>query len=79
MIGDTAEVKDRAEVMSQHFVRAAGSVNLDARANNPDQSSQTGGTFTTDQVSVHLQCPDSSALTDMYDSSDAGIACRSSA
>lgn len=34
---------------------------------------------TTDQVSVHLRCPASTALTDTYDSSDASIACRSNA
>lgn len=55
---------DRAEVKSQHFVRTAGSVNLDSCANNPDQSSQRGAPVTTDQVSVHLQCPAASALTE---------------
>lgn len=64
MIVDPAEVKDRAEVRSQHFVKTAGSVNLDSRANNPDQSSQRGAPVTTDQVSVHLQCPAASAVTE---------------
>ena len=60
---DPAEVKDRAEVKLQHFVRTAGSVNLDAGANNRDQSPQRGAPATADQVSVHLQCPAVSAVT----------------
>ncbi len=77
-IVDPAEVKYGAKVKSQHFVRTAGSVNLDSRANNQDQSPRRRAPDTTDQVSVHLRCPASTALTDTYDSSDAGIACRSS-
>lgn len=33
---DTAEVRDRAEVKSQHSAKTAGSVNLDFGANNQD-------------------------------------------
>lgn len=64
VIVDPVGVEDRAEVKAQHFVRTSGSLNPDSRANNQDQWSQRGTPVTTDQVSVHLQCPASSAVTE---------------
>ncbi len=57
-------IVDPAEVEAQHSVRTAGSVNPDSRANNQNQCSQRGTPVTTDQVSVHLQSPASSAVTE---------------
>lgn len=64
MIANAVEVKDRREVEALHFVGAAGSVNLESVVNSPDQWSQKGALVRTDQVSVHLQSPAASALTE---------------
>lgn len=71
VIVQPAEVKDRTEVESQHFVRTDGSVNLvlTTRISHP----QRGAPVTTDQVSVHLQCPAASAVRETYMTAQAPV------